>query len=116
MRLDHLIVEVNDRQKSIDFYTNVLGFPYDGEREPFSVVRIDADCVLQLAPFGTKGGTHLAFSMTRAEFDAVLARIQAAGIDYGDSFDAVGNMRSPGEAAGARGVSSSVYVFDRTAT
>ena len=112
IQLDHLILTVNDRQRSIDFYARVLGFAYEGERAPFSVLRVTPDLVLQLAPFGTRGGDHLAFSMTRGEFDDVFQRIREAGIDYGDAFDAVGNMRGPGEADGARGPGKALYLFD----
>ena len=111
-QLDHLILVVNDRAPSIEFYTRILGFTYDGERDLFSVLRVTPDLVLQLAPWGTKGGQHLAFSMTRSEFDDAFARIRRAGIAYGDSFDTVGNMQGPGEAAGARGLGKAVYLFD----
>src|SRR5579871_167507 len=100
-QLDHIILGSNDRQKSIEFYHGILGFEYEGQREPFSVIRVTPHFVIQLAPWGTKGGEHLAFSMTRAEFDAIFARIRAAGIEYGDSFHTVGNMRGPGEEGGA---------------
>jgi catechol 2,3-dioxygenase-like lactoylglutathione lyase family enzyme len=110
--LDHLILMVNDAQQSIDFYTRILGFTSEGERPPFSTVRVTPDFILQLAPWGTKGGEHLAFAMSRAEFDDAFRRIRDAGVPYGDSFESVGNMRGPGDAAGARGASKSVYVFD----
>jgi catechol 2,3-dioxygenase-like lactoylglutathione lyase family enzyme len=112
MQLDHLIVPVNDRERSLAFYTRILGLTYEGERAPFSVLRVTRDLVLQLGPWGTKGGEHLAFSMTRSEFDDVLRRIREDGIEYGDSFDAVGNMRGPGEADGAHGPGPAVYLFD----
>lgn len=112
MQLDHLILAVNDRQRSIEFYTDVLGLTYEGERAPFSVLRVTPDLVLQLAPWGTRGGEHLAFAMTRSELDRVLQRIRDAGIEFGDAFDAVGNMRAPGDADGARGIGRAVYLFD----
>ena len=112
MTLDHLILMVNDREKSLRFYTTILGLPYEGERDPFSVVRVNADTTLQLAPWGTKGGEHLAFSMSRAEFDATFQRIRDAGIPYGDSFHAVGNMQGPGDEPGSRGPGKAVYCFD----
>lgn len=111
-QLDHLILAVNDRERSIDFYTRILGLTHDGERAPFTVVRVTPDLVLQLAPWGTKGGEHLAFSMTRSEFEHVFQRIRDSGVDYGDSFDTVGNQRGPGEADGARGPGKAVYLFD----
>jgi catechol 2,3-dioxygenase-like lactoylglutathione lyase family enzyme len=112
MQLDHLILAVNDRDQSIDFYTRILGLAHEGERPPFSVVRVSADFVLQLAPWGTKGGEHLAFAMTRAEFEKVFERVRAAGIPYGDAFDGVGNMRGPGDEPGARGAGKALYCLD----
>ena len=111
-RLDHLILAVNDLQRSIDFYAGVLGLEYEGERPPFSIVRIAPDFVLQLAPWGTKGNEHLAFAMTRGEFEQAFERIKAARLAYGDSFHAADNMRAPGAADGARGNCKSLYLFD----
>ncbi len=113
-KLDHTILNVNDRAKSIEFYTQVLGFAHEGEREgtPFSTIRVTPDFMLQLAPFGTKGNEHLAFSMSRVEFDQVFKRVRDRAIEYGDSFDTVGNMRGPGDSDGAKGRCKSVYFFD----
>jgi catechol 2,3-dioxygenase-like lactoylglutathione lyase family enzyme len=113
-RLDHIILNVNDRAKSVEFYTRILGFTYEGEREgtPFSTVKVGPDFMLQLSPFGTKGGEHLAFAMSRDEFDAAFQRVRDAGIEYGDAFDTAGNMRGPGDSAGALGPCKSVYFFD----
>ena len=112
MELDHLILAVNDRDKSIEFYTRILGCSYEGERAPFSMIRVTASLLLQLAPWGTAGGQHLAFAMTRAEFDRVFALVRDTGIQYGDSFQTVGNMRGPGDESGARGPGKAVYFFD----
>ena len=111
-QLDHLILTVNDRDASVAFYTDVLGFAFDGEAPPFTVVRVTPDLTLQLAPWGTEGGEHLAFAMPQAEFDAAFARIREAGLEYGDSFHSVGNMQGPGDEDGARGPGKAVYVFD----
>jgi catechol 2,3-dioxygenase-like lactoylglutathione lyase family enzyme len=110
--LDHLILAVNDTKASVEFYTRVLGFTYDGERPPFATVRVTPELVLQLAPWGTSGGEHLAFALPRAEFDEVFRRVRDAGIPYGDGFESVGNMRGPGRSDGARGATESVYFFD----
>jgi catechol 2,3-dioxygenase-like lactoylglutathione lyase family enzyme len=110
--LDHLILRVNACEESVQFYTEILGLAYEGEREPFSVIRVTPDFTLQLAPWGTEGGEHLAFAMTRGEFEAVFGRIRAAGIEFGDSFHSVGNMKGPGEEPGARGPGKSLYCFD----
>ncbi|HEY6419697.1 MAG TPA: VOC family protein [Candidatus Binataceae bacterium] len=112
IQLDHIILQVNDRAKSIDFYVGVLGLKHEGERDPFSVIRVTPDFTIQLAPWGTQGGEHLAFAMSRKEFDEVFRRIKDAGIAYGDHFDTVGNMRGPGDESAARGMGKALYFFD----
>ena len=112
MQLDHLILPVNDRDASVAFYTGLCGFDAEGESGPFSVVRVTPDLTLQLAPWGTTGGYHLAFAMPAAEFEATFARFRDAGVPYGDSFHDVGNMRGPGAEDGARGLGASLYVLD----
>jgi catechol 2,3-dioxygenase-like lactoylglutathione lyase family enzyme len=110
--LDHLILSVNDREQSLRFYTDVLGFEDEGERGPFVRVRAGADCVILLAPFGTEGNSHLAFSLTKAEFDTAFDRIRNAGVAYGDAFDQATNMSGPGAADGAHGDTQSLYLLD----
>jgi catechol 2,3-dioxygenase-like lactoylglutathione lyase family enzyme len=110
--LDHLILTVNDMDASAAFYTEVMGFGDEGEDGPFRVMRVNAETTLQLAPWGTDGGHHLAFAMTHDDFNAAFARVRAASIEYGDSYHEVGNMRGPGEETGARGPGLAVYFFD----
>ncbi len=110
--LDHLILPVNDAAESVAFFTSVLGFVDDGERPPFSVVRVSPTCTLQLAPWGTDGNVHLAFALPRAEFDAAFERVRNAGLPFGDSFHDAANGRGPGDEAGARGPGKAVYLFD----
>ena len=110
--LDHLILSVNDIGSSVDFYTKILGFDYEGDRDRFSIIRVNPGFILQLAPWQTSGGEHLAFEMPRPEFDTVFDRVRAEGLEYGDSFHSVGNMRGPGTEPGARGPGDVVYFFD----
>jgi catechol 2,3-dioxygenase-like lactoylglutathione lyase family enzyme len=112
IELDHLILAVNDRDETVAFYTEVLGLTHEGEVPPFDVLRVTENLTLQVAPWGTSGGEHLAFALTRREFDEVFARVRSAGIPYGDSFHDVGNQRGPGEEPGARGPGKALYFFD----
>ena len=112
MVLDHLILHVNDVELTTRFYVDTLGWCQEGKSGPFTVLRVTPDFTLQLAPWGTKGGEHLAFAMSRAEFSMVFQRIRDAGIEFGDSFHSVGNMQGPGEEDGARGRGASLYFFD----
>jgi catechol 2,3-dioxygenase-like lactoylglutathione lyase family enzyme len=112
MVFDHLILRVNEVERSVRFYTSILGFTDAGTTGPFTVVRVSPDFTIQLAPWGTQGGEHLAFAMPRAEFGEVFQRVRDDGIAFGDSFHSVGNGQGPGEEAGARGLGASLYFFD----
>ena len=114
IELDHIILAVNDRARSLKFYTEIVGLEHDreGDREPFSMLRVTPGFVIQLSDWGTKGGEHLAFAMSKPEFDDAFARVKAAGLAYGDGYNAVGNMKGPGDEAAARGMGKSVYFFD----
>src|SRR5262245_58343033 len=112
MVLDHLILHVNDVELSARFYADILGFSSEGQSGPFTVLRVAPDFTLQLAPWGTKGGEHLAFAMPLSEFTQLFQRIRDAGVEFGDSFHSVGNGQGPGEEDGARGRGASLYFFD----
>ena len=110
--LDHLILKVNDIDASVRFYTEVLGFADAGKDGPFTVIKIGTDCQLQLAPWGTPGFEHYAFAVSPAEFEAIFARIKAAGMGHGPTFDSVGTNTGPGNEAGARGPGPTLYFND----
>ena len=112
IELDHLILAVSDRAKSLEFYTAILGLRHDGVDGAFSCLRVTPSFVILIAPWGTSGGEHLAFAMSKDEFEATFERIKAAGIEFGDAFDSVGNMRGPADESGARGMGKSLYFFD----
>jgi catechol 2,3-dioxygenase-like lactoylglutathione lyase family enzyme len=50
--------------------------------------------------------------MSPDDFKAAFARVRGAGIEYGDSYHEVGNMRGPGVETGSRGPGQAVYFFD----
>jgi catechol 2,3-dioxygenase-like lactoylglutathione lyase family enzyme len=114
IELDHIILAVNDRAKSIEFYTEIVGLTHDRarDREPFSMIRVTPGFVIQIAQWGTKGGEHLAFAMSKREFEDVFERVKKSAIAYGDHFDTVGNMKGPGDEAASRGMGKAVYFFD----
>ena len=41
--IDHIILNVNEIADSVDFYVNVLGFKFEGEDGPFTVIRVCED-------------------------------------------------------------------------
>jgi catechol 2,3-dioxygenase-like lactoylglutathione lyase family enzyme len=110
--IDHIILKVNDLDASVAFYTTILGFTVEGMDGPFTVMRVNPSFQIQLAPWGTPGAEHYAFAVSRAEFERISARIRAAGIDHGPTFDAVGSNTGPGEESGARGLAPTLYFKD----
>jgi catechol 2,3-dioxygenase-like lactoylglutathione lyase family enzyme len=110
--IDHIILKVNDLEISLAFYTDLLGFTAVGMDGPFTVLRAGPDCQIQLAPWGTPGFEHYAFAVSKAEFDAIFNRIQAAGVAYGPTFDSVGVNTGPGNESGARGPAPTLYFND----
>jgi len=111
-KLDHIILKVNELNASIDFYTQIMGFENCGSDGSFSIIRTGDDFQMQLAPWGTQGFEHYAFSVTEQEFDEIFNRVKAAGIDFGPTFDSVGSNTGPGVEAGALGDAPTVYFYD----
>jgi catechol 2,3-dioxygenase-like lactoylglutathione lyase family enzyme len=110
--LDHLILKVNDLECSLAFYVDVLGFSVAGKDGPFTIIKVAPDFQLQLAPWGTPGFEHYAFAVSKADFEKIFARIKAAGIAYGPTFDSVGTNAGPGQESGAHGIAPTVYFND----
>lgn len=110
--IDHIILKVNDLEASKLFYTEILGFSFEGMDGPFAVIRVSPNSQIQLAPWGTNGFEHYAFAVTRSEFEAIFGRLQAAGIEFGPSFHSVGTNTGPGEETGARGLAPTLYFND----
>ncbi|RDS81696.1 VOC family protein [Dyella monticola] len=112
VKLDHIILKVNDLEASVTFYTRIFGFAAQGKDGPFTLIRVNDELVLQLVPCGTPGSEHYAYAVSREVFDQIFARIKEAGIGYGPTFDSVGSNSGPGEESGARGLAPTLYFFD----
>jgi catechol 2,3-dioxygenase-like lactoylglutathione lyase family enzyme len=112
MVLDHTIVPVRDREKSVEFYSRILGFEDLGEVGPFLAVRVNDTFNLDFAVSDDYRSIHYAFAMESAEFEAAFLRIQESGISYGDSPYTRDNMQGPGMTMGAKGLGKAVYFDD----
>ena len=115
--LDHTIVPVKDQDESIAFYTNMLGFEYDGRggmNGVFAVIRLNDSFTLDLRRSDDLPVTahHYAFAMDRAQFDQSFQAIKDSGIAFGDGPRESDNMRGPGPSTGAKGDTQSVYFKD----
>ena len=115
--LDHTIVPVKDQDESVEFYTRVLGFQYDGRAgmdDRFAVIRLNESFTLDLQRFDVipDPGIHYAFALERSQFDQAFQAIKDAGIPFGDGPRDKTNMRGPGISTGAKGETLSVYFAD----
>jgi catechol 2,3-dioxygenase-like lactoylglutathione lyase family enzyme len=84
IQLDHVIVSVHNRDASAKLLADLLGVPCGPAPEgPFFAVYINDGLTLdfietdELFPV-----EHFCFRVDEAEFEQILARIQAAGIEY----------------------------------
>ena len=80
--LDHTIVPVIDREKSVEFYTRIFGFDNLGEVGPFLAVRVNDTFNLDFRDSEDFRSIHYAFAMDADEFESAFARIKEAGIPY----------------------------------
>jgi len=111
--IDHIILPINEPlADSIAFYCEVLGFTKDQEQGPFQGVRVCHDFLILLSPYGTRGGTHLAFNLDADRFDRVFAEIRMRKLPYGDQFDRTSNFKGPTPQPGATGDVPAVYLLD----
>jgi len=85
--LNHTIVPALDKQASARFFADIFGLPYDVSPGHFAPVRVNPTLTLDFgdAKEGEYEVHHYAFHVDDAEFDAILARVRAAGIPYGSA-------------------------------
>src|SRR5207244_3901594 len=84
IELDHVIVSARDQRASARRLAEILGVRWaESGIGPFSPVYVNDGLTLDFidddGPFPVQ---HFCFRVSDAEFDAILARIEAAGIPY----------------------------------
>ena len=78
--LDHLIVPARDPVASARQLAELLGVPWETGRGHFTPVHVNEGLTLDFAQREGFDHHHYCFRVGEAEFDAIFARIQAAGI------------------------------------
>lgn len=118
--MDHIVLNVEEDEKMVAFYTEVLMMAperleaYHADKVPFPSVRLGPGTVIDLFPkklwqkqpaADTGGGTlnHFCIALERQEWEALLLRLQAAGVAI---------ETGPVPRWGARGSGTSVYFRD----
>ena len=85
--LNHTIVPALDKQASARWFADIFGLAYDGAGGHFAPVRVNPTLTLDFgdARKGEFEVHHYAFHVDDDAFDAILARVRAAGIPYGSA-------------------------------
>ncbi|MFE2531830.1 VOC family protein [Streptomyces sp. NPDC059371] len=105
---DHLVLKVEDVERSLDFYTGLLGLEPVRVAEwrlgqaPFPSVRVTAETIIDLIAHAPEGSNvdHICLTVEPLDWDRVIAS---------GSFTV---LEGPVERFGARGTATSVYVRD----
>lgn len=84
IQLDHFIVSSRDKMASARMLGELLGVPWGvAAAGPFAAVYLNDGLTLDFIDTDEDFPVeHYCFRVTQAEFDAILARLQAAGIPY----------------------------------
>ncbi len=118
--MDHIVLNVRDVEKEIEFYSVVMGFSperlelYHTGKVPFPSVRINPDTIIDLFPENMWAGglrvekthpnlNHFCLSVSRSDYEALFDRIGRHGVSI-----EVG----PVERWGAHGTGVSIYFRD----
>jgi catechol 2,3-dioxygenase-like lactoylglutathione lyase family enzyme len=84
--LNHTIVPVRDKEASAGFFARLFGLSFQGRDGHFAPVRVNETFTLlfddDIEAFESH---HYAFHVSDAEFDAILQRVQAAGLSFGSA-------------------------------
>jgi glyoxylase I family protein len=110
--IDHVVLRVTDIERSLHFYTEILGLSLERIIEDIGVYQIRCGqnlidlCVLkegkQLADKDERGIDHLCL-MVHGDFDAIVSHVKEQGVPI---------TFGPVELYGATGFGTSIYVLD----
>lgn len=119
--LDHIVLNVGDIEKSLAFYTGVLGLKGERVEEfrqgeaSFPSVRINQHMLIDLNPVGGEGASGRSGEKVRRNLDHFCLVVERE--DFPSLLDHLKNRdvpirQGPVSRWGARGVATSVYFLD----
>jgi catechol 2,3-dioxygenase-like lactoylglutathione lyase family enzyme len=83
IQLDHIIVPARDRVEAARRLADLLDVAWEKSQGEFTAVYVNDSLTLDFAQRPEfEGRHHICFRVSDADFDAIFARIQAAGIAY----------------------------------
>ena len=118
--MDHIVLNVEDDEKMIDFYSKVLMFSterleeYQAGKVPFPSVRMNPDTIIDLFPKkmwqnssttgnGRNNLNHFCFSISKKTWEGLLERLKTNNVDI---------EIGPVQRWGAHGAGTSIYFRD----
>ena len=118
--MDHIVLNVEDVEKMIAFYSKVLRFPterleeYRAGEVPFPSVRLNSDTIIDLFPKklwetgagagqGRENLNHFCIVLEKETWDALMERLQANNVSI---------QEGPVPRWGAHGTGTSIYFRD----
>ena len=118
--MDHIVLNVEDDEKMIAFYSKVLLFPterleeYHAGEAPFPSVRLNSDTIIDLFPKklwkknagagqGRENLNHFCIVLKKETWDALMDRLQANNVSI---------QEGPVPRWGAHGTGTSIYFRD----
>ena len=81
--LNHTIVPARDKEASARFFADIFGLMYEGASGHFAPVRVNESLTLDFDDADGFDVHHYAFHVSDEEFDAILKRVQEAGVLFG---------------------------------
>ena len=81
--LNHTIVPAHDKEASARFFARIFGLKYEGSPGHFAPVSVNETLTLDFGDADSFDIHHYAFHVSDPEFDAILKRVQEAGIPFG---------------------------------
>ncbi|HXG22869.1 MAG TPA: VOC family protein, partial [Methylomirabilota bacterium] len=81
--LNHTIVPAHDKEAAARFFAHIFGLRYEGPRGHFAPVRVNETLTLDFDDASSFERCHYAFHVSDEECDAILQRVQEAGLAYG---------------------------------
>lgn len=83
--LNHTIVPARNKETAARFFARIFGLTFDGRPDHFAPVRVNDTLTLLFDDDASFKSHHYAFHVSDAEFDAILKRVQEAGLSYGSA-------------------------------
>ncbi|MBX3320112.1 MAG: VOC family protein [Nitrospira sp.] len=83
IELNHTIVPAHDKEASARFFADLFGLAYEGSSGHFAPVRVNDRLTFDFDQDDSFESHHYAFHVSDDEFDAIVQRVQQAGLAYG---------------------------------